>query len=944
MDRMTVPDPTTTGDLPAPPEPELAALAVMVDCAPTPVLYVRDGLVQRANPAFVETYGYRPGRDWPIANLLAAPAGVERFRAEVNGELDAGRVFRRTVQVRRADGALRWTVFAARAVVTGRRDLGSIWTVEDTQARHDAEEALRASEERYRLLFDAHPLPMWVSDPESHAFLAVNDAAVRRYGWSREEFLGLRLEDIRPPDEVPRLKEKLTRLHPGIDRAGHWRHRTRNGEVFTAEVTALTLRLGGRLAQVVLAQDVTERLRQQDVIERREREFRDLAENAPDVIVRFAPDGTILYVNRAVTRYGVTSADRFIGRHFRELPLPEGYRNAAVELSRRAFAAGEAHRREIAVDLGERTVWFDALVVPEADAAGLIESVLWVGRDITEHREAREQLRLYAQVFTASRHGILITDPRGLIVAVNDAFTEITGWEAAEVVGRTPALLASGRHDARFYAAMWAQLEAEGHWKGEVWNRRRTGEVYPESLLISAVRDETGAVLNYIGQFQDISDRKQAEARIRHMAQHDQLTDLPNRALLIDRAGIALSRARRSGGKAAVLFVDLDQFKTVNDSLGHGAGDEMLKALARRYAALVRASDTVSRQGGDEFVVLLEDVTGTEDAARVAAKLIAATADPVEAAGRELRITASVGVALYPDNGEDLETLLRGADTAMYAAKSRGRNRFAFYASEMDARATERLGLENDLRVAIEQAQLALAFQPQLSLRGRHVVGFEALLRWRHPARGAVPPARFIPIAEDSGLIVPLGEWVLREACATARAWLDAGLPFGRIAVNVSALQLRQPDFGQLVREALAERELPARHLEIEITESVLMDPEGEARARMDEIAALGVGLALDDFGTGYSSLAYLRDLRLDRLKIDQSFVRDLAHGPRARDLLRGIVELGHGLGITVVAEGVETGDEASMLERLACDEAQGYHFGHPAARAEVEAFLARAR
>ncbi|MDD3519372.1 MAG: EAL domain-containing protein, partial [Chromatiales bacterium] len=573
-------------------------------------------------------------------------------------------------------------------------------------------------------------------------------------------------------------------------------------------------------------------------------------------------------------------------------------------------------------------------------------------RDLEAHLSALQrtqtELRLYATVFTNATEGMMITDAASRIVAVNPAFTTVTGYTQEEVVGQMPSILRSGRQGDDFYREMWQTLQREGQWQGEIWNRRRNGEVYPEWLSITTVFDQSGSPTHYIGVFSDISDRKEAEARIHHLAYHDALTNLPNRVLLHDRLGQAILQSRRSGRRSAVLFLDLDRFKNINDSLGHEVGDMLLVTVARRCLDAVRETDTVTRQGGDEFVIVLPDIEHTQDAALVARKILAALESPIKAGAHELTVTGSVGIALHPEDGQTVSMLLRNADAAMYQAKANGRNGFQFYSADMNTASLGGLLLENQLRSAIERDELLLYYQPKFDARSSRIVGVEALLRWRHPELGLTGPERFIPVAEESGLILPIGEWVLRAAARQLRAWLDQGHPPVVMAVNISAHQFRQQDLPGLTRALLAEYRLPPQLLEFELTETLLMHDVGQAVDTLADLRKLGVQLSIDDFGTGYSSLAYLEQFDVHTLKIDRRFISDIraddgrigARSDAGGKIAVAVIALGHSLGQQVVAEGVETAYQRDFLLQHDCDQLQGFLFAPPLPASEIAPHL----
>ena len=566
--------------------------------------------------------------------------------------------------------------------------------------------------------------------------------------------------------------------------------------------------------------------------------------------------------------------------------------------------------------------------------------------DLQEHAaalgRAEAELRLYATVFTNASEGMLITDAHSRIIASNPAFSRITGYSPAEVVGRSPVLLNSGRQDSGFYRRMWSTLASRGKWQGELWNRRRDGSIYPEWLSITAVPGEGEATCNYIGIFSDITERKEAEARILHLAHHDPLTNLPNRALLNDRLSQSLLQARRDGRGAAVLLLDLDRFKTINDTLGHERGDSLLLEICARCRRVLRDTDTLARLSGDEFVIVLPDAATADLAADTARRILDAIALPCRLGEHELSITASIGIALFPRDGGDESTLLRNADAPMHRAKEAGRNAFEFYTEDMNTSSLGRLLLEHQLRGAAERGELLLHYQPKVSAADGRLGGFEALLRWQHPELGMVSPGQFIPLAEESGLIVPIGQWVLEEACRQQRAWLDAGFEVPPLAVNRSAHQLAQPDIVATVAAAIGRHHLAPGLIELELTETMLMRDVDRTIRTLVRLREMGVRLSIDDFGTGYSSLNYLRQFPVNALKIDRSFVGDIGSDGAEGKIAAAIVGMAHSLGLEAVAEGVETETQRAFLQMHGCHQLQGYLIARPAPAREIERFLSR--
>ncbi|MBL8408195.1 MAG: EAL domain-containing protein [Candidatus Accumulibacter sp.] len=581
------------------------------------------------------------------------------------------------------------------------------------------------------------------------------------------------------------------------------------------------------------------------------------------------------------------------------------------------------------------------------DKAGQVVRIVVVSHDITDRKQAEQWERIAATAFE-SQQGMFITDAAGVILRVNQAFTEITGYSAEECVGQTPKLLSSGRHNAAFYAAMRQSLERSGSWQGEIWNRRKNAEIFPEWLTISAVIDNEGRVTHYVSTLTDISLRKAAQEEIQQLAFYDALTRLPNRRLLHERLQAAMAASARSGRQGALLFIDLDNFKTLNDTLGHDMGDHLLQQVAKRLLTCVRDRDTVARLGGDEFVVMLASLGArAQEAATqsriVGEKILAALNRPYDLAGSEYHNTPSIGITLFGGQHDAIDELMKRADLAMYDAKATGRNTLRFFDPQMQAVVTARAALERDLREALQKQEFFLCYQPQVDQAGR-IVGAEALLRWRHQQRGLVTPAEFIPLAEETGLILPLGLWVLETACAQSAVWAAQAGRAGRenftVSVNVSARQLCQPNFVEQVLGVLASTAVNPHNLKLELTESMLLDNVQEIIAKMTALKERGVGFSLDDFGTGYSSLSYLKRLPLDQLKIDQSFVRDLLTDPNDEAIARTIVALASSLGLEVIAEGVESVEQRDALAAQGCHTYQGYLFSRPLPLADFEVFL----
>jgi diguanylate cyclase (GGDEF)-like protein/PAS domain S-box-containing protein len=598
---------------------------------------------------------------------------------------------------------------------------------------------------------------------------------------------------------------------------------------------------------------------------------------------------------------------------------------ADAAVTAQAFVDGN-YRYEWEFGLADGThFWAEVLLTSVTlDHAFLSYAVL---RDISPRKAAEHALAMAARVFEHSRDAILITDRQYRVIAVNQAFSTLTGIAAGAVMGSEVPGLRSGTHEAAFYQQIWDFVALHDHWEGEVCCVRRDGEEEPVWVAVTAIRDSNEQVSNYMAIMTDITERKRAEEQTRHLAEHDFLTDLPNRVLFLDRLQQALVSARRQHSKVAVMFLDLDRFKGINDSFGHHVGDAVLKEVATRLTGCVRGVDTVSRQGGDEFVVILADIGGVDQAAHVAASVMQAVARPVASDGHTISLSVSIGIAICPDDGLDVDTLLRHADVAMYHAKQNGRNAFSFFNADMNAHVIERVQIENELRHALSNQEFFLEYLPEVNIASGQTSGVEALLRWRHPQRGLLMPHQFLQVAEECGLMVPIGEWVLRQACAQARAWRDEGAPLG-VAVNLSGAQFLHGGLAHSIDEALRLSGLAPEFLDLDITEGVIMRGDEASMATMAALRARGVQLTIDDFGTGYSSLNFLRRYPLSKLKIDSSFVEGIAaqdaSAKAAANLIPAIIAVARSLKLRVIAEGVETAEQLLYLRQHGCDNYQG--------------------
>ena len=659
-------------------------------------------------------------------------------------------------------------------------------------------------------------------------------------------------------------------------------------------------------------------------------------EALPDLLFEMSEEGRYLEIRAGPDLALLLPRETLIGKTLDEV-MPAAAARTCREALREAKTTGRARGQQIQLDMPDGPRWYELSVARKPMASGEAARYLVISHDITQRKQGEAVRLQFAQAVEQNPNPILITDPQARIQYVNAAFTRSCGYSPAEVLGKNPRLLQSGRTLPATYRDLWETLGRGQSWQGEFINRRKNGEEYLEHALIFPLRDSAGEVTKYLAHTEDITAKEAAAARIQHLSNYDQLTDLPNRALLEERFQYALGLARPKGKHLILIWLDLDNFKDINDAVGHAAGDLLLREVAHRLRMVVHDQDTLSRQSGDDFVILLygADQTG---GIRAVTALQEALAVPLHLAGQELVLTASMGLAVFPGDGDNLETLLRAAEAAMYHAKGRGRNGYHFYAAKLQERSARLLALGHALKLALGRGELRLVYQPQVALADGHLIGVEALLRWRHPQWGDVSPAEFVPIAESNGLIVRIGDWVIQTALAQINAWRADGLRVVKVAVNLSAVQFAQPDLPERVARMARDLGIDPSLLEMELTEAVAMkDPEVAAQT-MEQLVGQGFSLSIDDFGTLYSSLSYLKRFAVYKLKIDQSFVRDLDHDLDDQAIVKAIIQMAHSLELLTLAEGVETEAQRAFLQAQGCDEAQGYYFSRPL---EVDAFAA---
>lgn len=765
-----------------------------------------------------------------------------------------------------------------------------------------------------------------VVNAESGVIVDCNEQACRDLDYTRDELLRMTIFDF------------TTRLKPGplwqaelaiISREGNritdTHHRRRDGSIFPVEINARLIRKDNERFIVAVARNLTERKRAETQLH-----LQDTALNSSaNAVVITDKDAVIQWANPAFSEMTGFTLEESIGKRPKDLVTsgihPSGFYDALWN----TILSGKVWRGELVNKRKDGSLYTEEMTItPVHTENNTITHFIAVKQNISDRKKIEEQLREAAAVMQNTQEGVVITDTTPHILAVNDAYTTITGYSRDEAIGKDPGILNSGRQDSSFYEFMWKTLLKDGFWQGELWNRRKNGEIYPQWMSISAVRNDQQQPVRYIAVFSDISKLKESQSQLEFLAHHDPLTRLFNRSAVESRMEHELEQAQRHGRALSVLFIDLDHFKQVNDSFGHLIGDELLCSVAERLRARLRDGDVLGRLGGDEFVLLATPLQEKQDAAVIARDILVALSEPYNlSTGHEVFIGGSIGISLFPDNGSTVAELTRNADAAMYLAKENGRNQFSFYTSELNADARKKLELENDLRRAVMHNELCLHYQPKVNIDSGLISGAEALVRWKRSDGSWVSPGEFIPVAEKSGVILTIGNWVIDQACAQIRAWRDDGLPEICVAVNVSARQFRSGHLDKLVRNALEKHGVPAHQLELELTESMLMNEPEHAIDTMNKLKKIGVKISLDDFGTGYSNFGYLRRFPIDSLKIDQSFVRGVAIKPDDAMIVDSIIGLAQRMKLRVIAEGVETADQLHYLRTNHCDEIQGYYF-----------------
>ena len=853
-----------------------------------------------------------------------------------------------------------------------RRDYQAvILSISDITSRKQVELSLLERESFWSDVVRTVPDQLYVQDVYSQRMIFSNRHLGQTLGYDRAELaqMGERFWELllHPEDAEHYQALRRQQLDSNREQSLHcqlrFRHRDGGWRCYEIREQVLTRDSDGLITRIIgIGKDVTVQIEASESLRDSEQRYRMLAESISDVI--FSTDSLLQlnYVSPSVQAVLGYEADWIFANGWQSVVANPAQLTGVYGLMERVSKAlgDQQQLAHLRTTLPTQLFLFDCLradgrkipielrLVLVWDEHERFEGVLGVGRDISQQRRAEKDLRMAATVFEHSTSAILITDPAGYIVQANEAFSRVSGYAVAEVLDQLPGMLTVEHQQDAHLGYVLKQLNQRGSWEGEVFLKRRNGEHYPAWVGITAVLDDEGDLASYVCFFTDISERKASEQRIHRLAYYDALTHLPNRTLFQDRLYTALQQAERQKAWVVLMFLDLDRFKPINDSLGHAAGDRMLKDMAERLLACVDDDDTVARMGGDEFTLLLQPRATRElalnRAIHVAENILGSLVTPFVLENREFFVTASIGIALSPQDGSELSQLMKNADTAMYHAKERGKNNFQFYQADMNASALERLELESDLRHALEQNEFILYYQPQFSGDGKRLTGAEALLRWRHPTRGLVPPGDFIPVIEELGLVVDVGDWVLREASRQLKAWHVAKVRVPKVSVNISARQFSDGQLGTRIATILEETGLPPACLELELTESILMREVHEAMQILDSLKNLGLSIAVDDFGTGYSSLNYLKQFPIDVLKIDRTFVDGLPEGEQDAQIARAIIAMAHSLDLKVVAEGVETIEQRDFLVAQRCDELQGYLIGRPLPAHALEEGLRQAR
>lgn len=895
------------------------------------VITDKDGVIEWANPAFTEMTGFSLDEALGKRPKELVKTGIQprEFYEALWNTILSGKVWRGEVVNKRKNGTLYTEEMTITPVYTADKVITHFIAVkQDISLRKEAERKLSQSETSYRGIINSISEAVYIQN-EQGVFIDVNQGASTMYGYTRDELIGATPEFVSAPgkNDLAATMQAIQRAYTGVPQQFDFWGKRKDGSIFPKSVNLVSGTYFGKAVVIAVARDISAQKLAEENLMLSEQTYREMIDSVSDAVCIRSADGLFLDVNRASAEMYGCKREEMIGQKIEAFLSREENDWNKISCALEAANAGKPNRIEC-VALRKNGASFPIEVSVSGGQYFGKPAIIAVSHEITQRRAEEDKLREAAAVMQNTHEGVMITDASANLIAVNAAFSNITGYTQAEVLGKNPRLLSSGRQSKPFYEAMWKGLLEHGFWQGELWNRRKSGAIYPQLLTLNTIYNEKQQPVRYIGVFADITQLKENQAKLEFMANHDPLTQLPNRTLAESRLEQELELALRHKKPLSVLFIDLDRFKQVNDSFGHLVGDELLCSVAARLNARLREGDTLGRLGGDEFVLIASPLQEKQDAAIIARDFINALGEPFELSnGVEVFIGGSIGISLFPDNGTTVAELTRNADAAMYMAKESGRNQFSFYTPELNADARNKLEMENKLRRAILHNELSLHYQPKVDLLSGCICGAEALARWQLADGNWIPPDQFIPLAEKSGVILTIGNWVLEQVCMQIRKWLDSGLPVVCIAVNVSARQFRSGHLDKLVKAALDKFNVPPHYIELELTESMLMHEPARAIEIMQKLKEIGVKISLDDFGTGYSSLAYLRHLPIDSLKIDQSFVQGIHQHPEDRIIVDTIIDLARRMQMRVVGEGVETTHQLAYLQENHCNELQGFLF-----------------
>jgi diguanylate cyclase (GGDEF)-like protein/PAS domain S-box-containing protein len=808
----------------------------------------------------------------------------------------------------------------------------------DITSRKVAEQALRESEEKYRDIFNNAQVGLWRARVSDGKVMECNDRLALMYGYrDRQEAITKFISAEHYLDEGTRERMVTIVKETGEVKNFEARMSRQDGTEIWVRYSATYYPDKGYLEGVVT--DISDEKSANEKLKASEKELTNILSSMQDTYYRTDKNGYIVRASSSVKDLLGYSEQEILGKKMADFYADPVGREQFLESL--VSTGGKVRNYEAQLKREDGTlVWVSTNAQYYFDQQGNVAGVEGTTRDVTDRRLAEARMRMLSSALEQTADSVIVTDCDGVIEYVNPAFFHITGYTKEEAIGRRVSILKSNQHERSFYERLWNTILSGDVFQDVFINCKKDGSLFYEEKTITPIKDEHGNITHYVATGKDISERMQTQERLRYLAHHDVLTALPNRALFTDRLEHALARTKHVNKTVALLFLDLDRFKIINDTLGHDVGDGVLKTLSKRLLSCVRKSDTVARLGGDEFALVLEDVSSPDNVVQIARKIISALSSPFEVDERELFITTSIGISMYPADGKDPQTLLKHADTAMYQAKELGRNTYRFYSSDMSIRVFERLSMETSLRHALERQEFVLYYQPQVNIESGKIQGVEALLRWQHPEMGLVLPGDFVPILEETGLILAVGEWVLKTACAQAKAWHEAGFPGLRMAVNLSSRQFNAPGLIKMLTRILTQTGLNPRDLELEITESILVQHSKDTMAIFKTFSDLGVNLAIDDFGTGYSSLSYLKRFSVDTLKIDRTFIADVIHDPEDAAIVEAIIAMARRLGISVIAEGVESEAQVKFLSKQGCNQIQGFLVSQPLPAEEIYKFF----